>query len=634
MFSKKLAVVLAVVVIGSMLLAACGPAPTPVVVKETVVVEKEVEKIVTKEVEKIVEKEVEKVVTQEVEKIVEKIVEVTPTPVPGEDKVTLHNNLGTEPPELDPALGTDTTSINCIENLFLGLTDLEPATNDVVSELATEWSVSDDGLVWTFKMRDDVSWVRYNVGTGEVEELEPVTAHDVVYGTKRTLNPKTASNYSYVLYVIKGGEAFNTSDSEALSSEEFAALEEAIGVKAIDDYTVEFTLEYPAGYFGAIASMWVARPQPQAVIEEKGNRWVEPGFIVTNGPYVLIDWVHDDSMVMEKNPYFYGAADVQIERIEHVMVVEASTAMAMYEAGELDWTAPPLEDMDRIKADPVLSQELFIAPRDCQYYYGFVHDKPPMDNVLVRKALSAAIDRQALVENVLKGGQIPANTFAPAMIFGNAASDPAIAPWALPEEMGGTGYAKAVEMAKGWLAEAGYPDSAGFPTITLMHNTSEGHKKIAETIAAMWKDSLGIDIKVENQEWQVYLQTIREVTAVEEMPHVFRMGWCADYPDQNNWVRENFHSTDGANTLRWHNEEFDTLTEQAALEVDPAKRKEMYFEAEKLLNEDAAAIIPIYYYTTVAVAKPWLTRYYGEMGGQHWWMWSIDWDAKKDALGL
>jgi oligopeptide transport system substrate-binding protein len=616
MIGKKWAVVLAVLVIGSMILAACGPAPTPQVVKETVVVEK----VVTKEVEKVVTKEVEKVV------------EVTPTPVPGEEKVTLNWNLGTEPPTLDPALAEDTTSVACIENLFLGLTDLDPETNEVVPELATEWSVSEDGLVWTFKMRQDAKWVKYNRGTGKVEELGPVTAHDVVYGVKRTLNPKTASGYAYVLYIIKGGEAFNTADPEALSDEEFAALEEGVGVKAVDDYTVEFTLEHPAGYFPAIASMWVARPQPKDAIEAHGERWIEPGFIVTNGPYVLVDWVHEDSMVLEKNPLFYAADEVQIERVELVMVVEASTAMAMYEANQLDDTSPPLEDMDRVKADPVLSKELYIAPRDCTYYYGFTNDKPPMDNKLVRRALSAAIDRQGLIDNVLKGGQLPANTFAPSMIFGNAALDPRIAPWALPESLGGTGYAKAVELAKGWLAEAGYPDAKGFPTITLMYNTSEGHKKIAEAIAAMWKDALGIDVKVENQEWKVYLNTISKKTPVEEMPHVWRLGWCADYPDENNWVKEVF-APSARNDIRWNNQEFQKIVDEAEVSPDPAKRKELYFQAEKILCDDEAAIAPIYYYTTVALTKPWLTRYYGEMGGEHWWKYKIDWAQKKKALG-
>ena len=273
---------------GSLLLAACSPTPTstPVRVVETQIVEKVVTRIV------------ERIVTLETERVVEKIVEVTPTPAPHEEKITLNWNLGEEPSTLDPALAGDKASVACVENLFLGLTDLHPATNEVVPELATEWTVSKDGLVWTFTMRRDARWVRYRPGTGEVADVGPVTAHDVVYGVRRALNPSTASQDAYVLYVIKGAEAFNTVDRCGLSQEDSAALEQALGVRALDDYTVEFTLEHPADYFGAIASMWVARPQPKDVIEAKGDRWIEPGFIVTNGPYVLVDWIHDDSMIM------------------------------------------------------------------------------------------------------------------------------------------------------------------------------------------------------------------------------------------------------------------------------------------------------------------------------------------------
>jgi len=284
--------------------------------------------------------------------------------------------------------------------------------------------------------------------------------------------------------------------------------------------------------------------------------------------------------------------------------------------------------MDRVKTDPVLSKELYIAPRDCQYYYGFSTDKPPVDDVLVRKALSAAVDRQGLIDNVTKGNQLPANTFAPSMIFGSAASDPDIAPWALDYELG-------KEMAAQWMAEAGYPDGEGFPVITLMHNTSEGHAKIAQAIAAMWNDVLGIEVAVENQEWAVYLKTIEFDTPVEEMPHVWRMGWCADYPDQNNWVHEVFNADEGSNDTRAVSSKFEELTKAAQVETDPEARKALYREAEKILNEDEARIIPLYYYTTVALTKPWIThRTFGEMGGSSFFQWKVDWEAKKAALGM
>ncbi|MBC7260491.1 MAG: peptide ABC transporter substrate-binding protein, partial [Chloroflexi bacterium] len=312
-------------------------------------------------------------------------------------------NLGTEPPTLDPALATDTTSVDCDEQLFLGLTDFDDKTMAVVPELATEWSVSADGLVWTFKMRKDAYWVQYDPATKKAEKKRPVTAHDVVYGVKRTINPETASDYAYVDYIIKNAEAVNTGESTDLDS---------IGVRAVDDYTVEFTLTQPAGYFPAIAGMWVNRPQPREPIEQFGDKWTEPGNIWTNGPYCLDTWEHENKLIMVKNPHWYDAKKVSIEKLNFVMVVEASTAFAMYENGELDVASPPLAEMDRVKADPVLSKELYIAPELCTYYLGFNNSKPPMDNKLVRQALSYAIDRQKLIDTVLKGGQKPAKTFA------------------------------------------------------------------------------------------------------------------------------------------------------------------------------------------------------------------------------
>jgi oligopeptide transport system substrate-binding protein len=407
-------------------------------------------------------------------------------------------------------------------------------------------------------------------------------------------------------------------------------------VRALDDFTVEFTLRQPAGYFPGIASMWVARPVYQPVIEEWGARWVEPGYIVTNGPYVLDEWAHEDHMTFVKNPHFYDADSVQIERVEAVMVNLASTAMAMYENDELDnaYPGPPLEEMDRIREDPVLSQEFVIAPRLCTEYYGFTNNKPPFDDPLVRRAFSAAVDRFSLVGNVTKGGQLPANTFAPDGIFGNAAGDPEIAPWILDPALG-------KELAGQWLAEAGYPGGEGFPAVTVMHNTSETGRAIVEAMQAMWRETLGVEVEVTNQEWGVYLETLQNSTPLDQMPHVWRLGWCADYADQNNWLHEVFNSAEGANRLRRgcldatctqvEPQMFDELTEQAGKETDPEVRKALYRDAERILVEDEAAFAPLFYYTDPDLTKPWLKRTYQQLGGQHWDKWTIDWEAKQAA---
>lgn len=519
------------------------------------------------------------------------------------DKVLMWN-LGTEPPSADPSLSTDTTSVQVCQALFLGLTDFDDNTMEVIPELATDWSVSDDGLVWTFNLRKDVKWVHYDPDTMMATDLGTVTAHDVVYGVKRTIDPATASDYAYVDYIIANAEAVNTGESTDLDS---------VGVKAVDDFTVEFTLTQPAGYFPAIAGMWVNRPQPQDAIEEYAESWTEAGNVVSNGPYMMASWEHDSKMVLVQNPYYYAVDSMDIEVVDCVMVTESSTAFAMYENGELDVAGVPLDDIDRVKADPVLSEELYIAPDLCTYYYGFNVTKEPFDDPLVRKAFSYAFDRQKLIDTVTKGGQKPASTFACPGIFGTPAEDPNF-----------EGISYDPDMAKALLAEAGYPNGEGLPEITLMFNTSEGHQKIAEFAQQSFKEALGVDIKLANQEWKVYLQTI-----TEDSPQIWRLGWCADYPDENNWTLEVFHPLKGANRTKWDPEsetakKFMQLTEDAAAEPDPDKRAELYFEAETLLCSEEAIIIPIYYYTVVACTKPYVERTYAPLGGEHWELWKLN----------
>jgi len=520
----------------------------------------------------------------------------------GEKKTGTYINLdlGTEPPTLDPGLATDTTSTAVDEMLFLGLTDFDDATAEVVPELATKWEMSSDGLTWTFYMRKDVKWVHYDPATKKVTDKGPVTAYDIEYGTKRTLDPVTASDYAYVLYIIKNGQKFNT--GEITNADE-------VGVKAVDAYTVKFTLENPAGYFPGIAGMWVCRPVPRDVISQFGDKWTEPGNIWTNGPYMLETWEHSSKLVAVKNPLHFDAKNVQIETINWSMVQEDSTRFAMYENGELDSCGVPSADLDRVKADAVMSKELHIGPYPCTYYYGFNNTKPPFDNKLVRQAFSMTIDRQKLIDTVLKGGQLPAKTFACPGIFGSPAEDPTFPVIAFDSAA-----------AKAKLAEAGYPDGKGLPEVTLMYNTSQGHQKIAEFIQQSWKENLGVEVKLVNQEWAVYLKTVNG----EDTPQIYRLGWCADYPDENNWVLENFHSTLSLNNPKWHNAAFDKAVEDAQKASDPAKRKELYRQAEQILVHDEAAVAPIYYYTTVNVTKPYVKRLFSALGNEHFDKWTVN----------
>jgi oligopeptide transport system substrate-binding protein len=625
--NKKYGLILAALLVLALALVACQP-QTVETVKE-VVVTRVVTETVVEEGETV---EVTRVVTET--ETQEVIVEVTAVPEAVDMPVTMRWNWAGEPPTLDPALAEDTTSVDADTNIFMGLTSTDPVTGEVLPGLATEWSANEDGTVYTFTMRDDVPWVKYDPVSGEwaVEVDEEgneryVNANDVVYGIRRSADPETGSPYAYVLYNIVGAQEFNGGE------EGFTA--EDVAVEALDDYTVQITLKAPAPYFPAIAGLWTLYPQPQWAVEEWGPKWTEAGLIVTNGRYGVEEWIHGGELNLVKNPLHPEADSVQIERIEGVMIVEDSTAFAMYENNELDTQNLPLPEIDRVKADPVLSQELVNAPFPCTYYYGFTNNKPPFDDVRVRQAFSQAIDRQSLIDNVTKGGQTPATSFAPPGIFG-----------AVPPGEVGLGYdpEAAQSSLQAYLDEQGISvEDFSAQGITLMHNTSEGHAAIAAAIQQMWKDTLGVDVQVENQEWKVYLQTVKNETPLAEMPHIFRLGWCADYADQNNWVFENFHADESENQPRRNcvddtctqveYTEFDELVKQAQLSQDPAEREQLYREAERILTEEETAIAPIYHYTTVNMVKPWLTRSFSPVGGDQFYTWTIDVAAQAEALG-
>lgn len=628
---RKLALFLATFAVLALVLAACQPQTVEV----TRVIEQEVTRVVTETV-------VEEGEEVEVTRVVTEVVEV---PSEGEEEamapeaVTLNHNWRTEPPQGDPALATDTTSVLLTGNTFVGLTKLDQETAEVEPYLATDWEVGEDAdgnQTWTFNLRDDIPWVKYDTVAGEVvqdmdDEGSPrfVMPSDVEYGVKRTIDPATGSEYSYVLYGILNAQAVNEGSEEVTLDD--------VGVSCDDEaLTCTFTMESPAPWFPSVASMWITFPTPQWVIEEEGAKWIEPGLVSSNGPYVIEKWIHGGELDLVKNPFWPDADSVQIERVDGVMITEDSTAFALYENNELDFIEQlPLPEVDRVLADPQLSQEFYSAPRACTYYYGFIHTKPPFDDARVRQAFAQSIDRQSLIDNVLKGGQIPATSFAPPGIFG--APEPGTI---------GLAYdpAAAAASLQAYLDENGMTiDDFNAMDITLMHNTDEAHAQIAAAIQQMWAENLGVEVNVENQEWAVYLDTLVNTTPVEEAPHIFRLGWCADYADENNWVHEVFNSDAGANRLRRNcmdancsettTSEFDELTVAAQLEQDPAARADLYAQAEEVLAMDEVAYAPIYHYTFMQMAKPWLTKTFPSVAPPAIDEWTIDWDAKLAAMG-
>jgi oligopeptide transport system substrate-binding protein len=612
--SKKLWLALGVLLVASMILTAC-PAPAPQV--------QTVEKIVTQ----VVEKQVEVVKTVEVEKPVEKVVtqvvEVTPEAPPA-PKVLRTSFLSGDVPTLDSAVAEDTSSIQIVQEAFGGLTHPNEVTNETEPGMATSWDISEDGTVYTFHLRDDVPWVKYD---GEqvvkVQDCDGndrmVTAQDFVYGTLRTLAPETASPYAYVLsFVLKGAEDYNTGAVTDTNT---------VGIKAIDDKTLELTFKAPAAYNAAISGMWTGYAQPKWIIEgddcteARGQRWTEPGFIQTYGPFTVKEWIHDSTITIMKNPFWPGTDYIPVPKLDEVefSMLDGTAQEAEYEAGNLDNVQDvPLADLDRIRADPTLSKELSVSPQLCTYYYGFNTKAPVVDDVRVRRALSMAVDRQSLIDNVTKGGQIPAQWFARPGLAGAPTLD----------QYPDLGIKYDVEAAKAeldsYIKDQGLTGPEALD-LTLMFNTSSGHQAIAEAIQQMWKQNLGLDVKVVNQEWKVYLVTTKDPEAT---PQIFRMGWCLDYPDANNFDKD-VAAFGGSQNPRegggfnWEDNAYEALVNQAALELDPAKRTELYAQAEDILVNKDAVMIPIYWYTNLDMTKPYVTRTFSSSGHETYEKWDM-----------
>ncbi len=604
---KRILTLTGLLVVASMLLSACASAAaSPEQIIQTVVVEGEVKEI---------------------------IVTATPDPsladgVEGEKKIIRGSVGNGDIPTTDPSLTSDSASLQIVEEIYIGLTRMDESTLELGPGMATEWSFSEDQKTITFKLRNDVPWVKYDYDTEAVVKVQDcdgkdrmVTAKDFEYGILRTLNPATGSDYAYVLnFAIAGAEGYNQGKTDDPAT---------VGVRAIDDATLELTFNAAAPYNLSIAGMWVAYAEPKWLIEgddcteARTDRWTETGFSQSYGPFAMKEWVHDSYLTMIKNPFWPGDAITPQPKVDEVVInmLDDPAWFAEYEAGNMEYARVPQADMDRVRNDPVYSEELSIFPVLSTYFYGFNTTAEYVDDVRVRRALSMAIDREALIANVVKGDQSPARWFCP----------PGLPACPTPEKYPDLGIGFDVEKAKASLQE--YLDEKGLKPedvkITLMFNTNEGHRRIAEAVQAMWQENLGLTVELTNQEWRVFLKTVKSL----ETPQIYRSGWNLDYVDTNNFTRDvassggNDNPVDDsgkpAGGMMWKNDRFEELVKAASAEMDPDKRMELYAEAEQILVADDAALIPIYWYTSVQVTKPYVTRTQALQGRQSYEKWDI-----------
>ena len=489
--------------------------------------------------------------------------------VAGNKSGTLYWGNGTEPQSLDPQIATGVPEHHVISAVMEGLVLKDRKTLEPRPGVAKTWDISNDGRVYTFYLRENAKW-----SNGDAH-----TAHDYVWSWWRALQTTLGNQYAYMLFPIKNAKRYYDGETSDFSD---------VGVKAIDNRTLQVTLTNPTPYFLQLLDHYSLFPVHQATIEkfgradERGTRWSYEGNLVGNGPYKLEEWKINRHITVTKNPYYWDEGNVSINSIVFKPVDNAVTEERMFRAGALHVTSSIPADKIAIYQEKS-APELKITPYLGTYFYRLNINTPQLQDKRVRRALGMAIDRKQLVDNITKGGQIPAYTMTPPGTMGY-----------FPEST----LNFDPEAAKRLLAEAGYPNGEGFPPIEILYNTNEGHRKIAVALQEMWKNYLNIDIKLLNQEWKVYLAT---ESAGDYQ--ISRGGWIGDYVDPNNFL-DMFLCNGGNNRTGWCNEEYDRLI----LEVAPSQssheqRLKIFQQAETMLLEDMP-IIPVYTYTSIKLLHP------------------------------
>ena len=501
----------------------------------------------------------------------------------GTENQALTITVGAAVENIDPHVVTGVPEHHVITALFEGLVNEDPKDLHPVPGVAESWAISDDGITYTFLLRDDAKW----------SHGRQVTAQDFVESFKRILTASLGSKYSYMMFPMKNAEEYLNGQITDWSE---------VGCKAIDDLTLEITLKESTPYFLSLLNHYTWFPVPIDIIQkygelyEPGNEWTLPGNFQGNGAFVLKEWVQNNKMVLAKSESYWDRETTKLNTITFKPLVKDTVAEAAFRTGQLhNVYSLPQDQIALYKRD--FPDLLHINPHLAVYFYRFNTTKKPLDDSRVRRALALAINRKSLIDNVAKGEQMPAFSMVPPDTAGYTSKN---------------GFEENIEEARKLLAEAGYPNGEGFPEIELLYNTNEGHRNIAEAIQQMWTESLNVNIKLSNQEWKVYLDSQRNLDY-----DISRAGWTGDYPDPNTFL-DMWTSWSEQNQTGWNNKKFDDLIKSAAGEQDSAKRFEFFQNAEAVLLEEMP-IIPIYYYTRVYALRPEVKNWNPNILDHHPW---------------
>ncbi len=499
-------------------------------------------------------------------------------------EVVLHRGNDTDPATLDHHRTQTVSESRVLKDLYEGLVT-QDAHGEAVPGAAESWTISDDGLVYTFTLREDAKW----------SNGDPVTAEDFSFAFHRIMDPATAAGYASVLYPIKNAEAVN---GGSLPLEE-------LGVKVVDDRTLEITLESPTPYFLELLTHQTGLPLHKASVEANGDRFTQPGTMVTNGAYRLVSFQPNDKIVMERNEHFYDNDNVAIDRVEWIPFEDRAACMRRFEAGEVEICSDvPGEQMSYVKEN--LADSLRIAPYLGTYYLPVKGTEgSPLKDARVREAISLVIDRDFIANEVWQGTMLPGYSLVPPGIV-NYVDNPPMLPYADEDIL------DREDRARELLAEAGVTE--GSLSVELRYNTSENNKNTMAAVADALSN-IGINAELSEVEGASYFNYMREDGPFD----IARAGWIGDYNDPQNFL---FLLTSGVpfNYPRWSSEEYDALLAKAAVTLDLAERGELLAEAERIMLAEQPSI-PILYYSSRALVSPKVQGYEDNLMDAHGTRW-------------
>lgn len=484
-----------------------------------------------------------------------------------------------DPETLDQHKTSTVAEANILRDLYEGLV-VYNTTAEVIPGVATEWSTSDDGLVYTFSLRDDAKW----------SNGDPVTAGDFVYSLNRIMNPDTGAKYANILYPIAGAEAINKGEGGEL------------GVKALDDHTLEITLAQPTPYFLELLTHQTGLPVHPASVDAHGSDFVQPENMVSNGAFTLVSFTPNDKIVLAKNPMFHDADAVALDGVEYTPFEDRANCARRFEANEVhscsDIAAEQIGDLKSRLGDKVR-----VAPYLGVYYYGINSKREPFDNVNIRQAMSMAVDREFLAEEIFSGTMVPAYSWVPPGIGNYTDTPPTFKYMDLP-------MLDREDAAIALMAEAGYGPNNPLE-VEISYNTSENHKNAATAIASMW-EPIGIKVTYNVRDASAHYAMLRD----DKVHDVARAGWIGDYSDPQNFLFLNRSDNPGFNYGNYDNPEYDALLDKAAGIVDLEERAAVLAEVEAIMLRDVPQI-PLVYYSSRSLVSDKLSGWEDNIQNTH-----------------